>query len=38
MSGRTETVIRSLGFLFAEGTHCGLTDAELLERFRLPLG
>ena len=33
MSGRTETVVRSLGLLFTEGTHCGLTDAELLERF-----
>ena len=33
MSGRTETVVRSLGLLFTEGTHCGRTDAELLERF-----
>ena len=33
MSGRTETVVRSLGLLFTEGTHCGLTDTELLDRF-----
>ncbi len=33
MSVRSEAVVRSLGILFTEGTHCGLTDTELLERF-----
>ena len=33
MSARSEAVVRSLGLLFEQGTHCGLTDAELLERF-----
>ena len=34
MSAHSEAVVRSLGFLFEQGTHCGLSDAELLERFR----
>ncbi len=33
MSVQSEAVVRSLGLLFTEGTHCGLADAELLERF-----
>jgi RNA polymerase sigma factor (sigma-70 family) len=33
MSGRSEAVVRSLGLLFNEGTQCGLTDADLLDRF-----
>ena len=33
MSVRSEAVVRSLGILFTEGTHSGLSDAELLERF-----
>ncbi len=33
MSVQSGTVVRSLGLLFAGGTHCGLADAELLDRF-----
>jgi RNA polymerase sigma factor (sigma-70 family) len=33
MSVQSEAVVRSLGLLFTEGTHCGLIDTELLERF-----
>ena len=33
MSARSESDIRSLEILFKVGTHCGLSDAELLERF-----
>ena len=33
MSGQSGAVVRSLGLLFAEGTHCGLTDDELLDSF-----
>jgi RNA polymerase sigma factor (sigma-70 family) len=33
MSVRSEAVARSLGLLFDQGTHCGLADSELLDRF-----
>src|SRR5689334_13506127 len=38
MSVRSEAVVRSLGLLFNQGTHCGLGDAELLDRFLSRLG
>jgi DNA-directed RNA polymerase specialized sigma24 family protein len=33
MNARSEADVRSLETLFKVGTHCGLSDAELLERF-----
>jgi RNA polymerase sigma factor (sigma-70 family) len=33
MSRQSGAVVRSLELLFAEGTHCGLSDAELLDSF-----